>query len=141
MQDYQSDLDYELEMMRQSGPAAVAKEAALILDELARGIASSKMPLDMVERKKALFYSLAQELKDSPEALEAFRWARFFHTAATEYEAKSAVDPTSPDNVAYGHRCWDATLTIVRAQCGFIEPYLGVQLSEVEALLKHYGRL
>jgi hypothetical protein len=129
MQNYQYELDYQLDLIRQSGPAGVPKMAALILDELARGLASGNMPLDEVERKKSLFYSLALEIKDLPDALGAFRWARFYRAAKMEH-----VD-------SYGHLYWEAMSSIVRAECGFIEPYLTVQLSEVQSLLEHHGML
>lgn len=134
MQNYQADLDYELELVHQSGPVGAVKEAVLVLDELARGIASGKMPPSEVEQRKRLFKSLAEELKDLPEALEKFRWTHFFHSEVGEF-ARNPADQMTPDEY---HRFRDATHAIVREQCGFLRPYLGVQLSEIKALLDHY---
>jgi hypothetical protein len=140
MQNYQKDLDYELDLMYQPRPAAVAKEAVLILAELVADVVSGHMPADEIQRRKSLFCSLARELRDSPGGLEAFRWARCFHTAAIECE-KPPASQMNLDDIQYAHRCRDVTLAIVRAECDFIEPYLAVELSQVQSLLEHHGML
>jgi len=141
MQNYQQELDYQLDLIRQSGPAGVPKLAALILDELARGLASGNMPLDEVEKKKSLFYSLALEIKDLPDALEAFRWAHFYQAAGMEYGGNLDFGARGLDAISYGHLYWEAMSSIVRAECGFIESYLTVQLSAVQSLLEYHGML
>ena len=129
---YEQELEYQLELIRKAGPTGIPKMAALTLDELVRGLASGKLPNDETERKKGLFYSLAAEMKDSPEMLERFRGERFLRTAKAEYE-----DKPDPD---FNRRSWELTLSIVRAECAFIEPFLTVLLSEVKALLDHWGK-
>ena len=141
MNDYDHDLGYQLELMRECGLTIVPKEAARVIDDLAHGMASGEMRLDEIRSKRALLSSLAQEMKGLPEMLEMFKWEHFYLGAMRQRPAENGDGSTDIESTLYGHRHWDAKLSIVRAECGFLEPYLTIQLCELQAILKKYGML
>lgn len=141
MNDFDRDLEYELELMHECGPALVPRETARLLDDLSHSAASGEMRPDEVRRKRAHLSSLAQEMKDLPEALEKFKWF-FLYLSAKRFRPDKRDDgSTDEEAISYGKRYGDAKLSIVREECGFLEPYLGIQLSEIRAMLEKYRRL
>jgi hypothetical protein len=139
MNDYERDLEYELELMRECGPALVPRGAARLLDDLAHGMASGEMRPDEARRKRAHLSSLAQEMRDLPELLEAFKWAFFYLRMRRIRPTKRDDGSTDEEATLYGNRYGDAKVSILRVECGFLEPYLTIQLSELRALLEQHG--
>lgn len=138
MNAYEHDLEYELALMRECGPALVPRETARLLDDLSHGVASGEMRPEEVRRKRAYLSSLAQEMKDLPEALEVFKWAFFYLNMKRIRPTKRDDGSTDEEATLYGSRYGDAKVSIVRAECEFLEPYLGIQLSELRAMLEQY---
>jgi hypothetical protein len=131
--DYNTDLDYELELLRAveidvDAPRTVRR----LLTEIAEGIVDGILSPIEKPRKIDQLRQYAGILHGNSNLLERFKWTVIEEYATRESETDARRE-NSVEEIRRSHRIWDTKLATVRAECPFLERYLCITLSELEA--------